>query len=323
MYRPPDRYLWDFWTATDAAGRTRLFHLEAPRSLGHPEERHAAARVGQAVSDDLRTWEPGPRALEVGPAGAWDDRSIWTGSVARRPDDGGWAMLYTGVSAAEGGRIQRVGLALSDDLVTWVKHPANPVIEADRSRYLGPNPDHHGELAWRDPCLVADPAGGWLALITAQARDGVSRGGGPRGCGCLALARSTDLVRWTVGPPALHPGWAFHLEIPQVVETAPGRWLLLVNAEAGWIRAGAPVSAQTGTLAFTGPSPAGPFTLAGRLTGAPTSARYGLKLVPDPAGGGRWKALNWRGWQPDNTFAGTLDDPVPVTLDAAGVPRLG
>jgi len=38
-------------------------------------------------------------------------------------------MLYTGSSRAEAGRIQRIGLATSADLNSWVKHDG-PVLEA-------------------------------------------------------------------------------------------------------------------------------------------------------------------------------------------------
>lgn len=41
-------------------------------------------------------------------------------------------MLYTGVNRAERGSIQRIGLAVFDDLVHWSKHAANPLLEADR-----------------------------------------------------------------------------------------------------------------------------------------------------------------------------------------------
>ncbi len=44
-------------------------------------------------------------------------------------------MLYTGINRGERGLIQRIGLATSDDLIHWTKHPANPVLEADERWY--------------------------------------------------------------------------------------------------------------------------------------------------------------------------------------------
>jgi hypothetical protein len=74
-----------------------------------------------------------PDALRPGPPGAWDDLATWTGSVIEH--DGRWHMLYTGISRAERGLIQRIGLAVSDDLTAWRKHPANPVLQADGRWY--------------------------------------------------------------------------------------------------------------------------------------------------------------------------------------------
>ncbi len=49
------QFVWDFWTAYDEAhGMHHLFHLYAPTSLGDPELRHRNARIGHAVSADLR-----------------------------------------------------------------------------------------------------------------------------------------------------------------------------------------------------------------------------------------------------------------------------
>jgi beta-fructofuranosidase len=55
--------------------------------------------------------------------------AIWTGNVINHR--GRWHMLDTGISTAERGLVQRIGLAVSDDLLQWVKHPANPVLLAD------------------------------------------------------------------------------------------------------------------------------------------------------------------------------------------------
>src|SRR3954447_14006031 len=124
----PDKWVWDFWLARDE-DRHHVFFLQAPRSLGRPDLRHRNASIGHAVSTDLRSWTVLPDALSPGEPGSWDDLATWTGSVLKH--EGRWHMLYTGIGTADGGLIQRVGLATSDDLVSWTKHPENPVIEAD------------------------------------------------------------------------------------------------------------------------------------------------------------------------------------------------
>ena len=97
MYVPKDRYVWDFWVVSHE-GRYHLFHLQAPRDLPDPELRHGLASVGHAVSTDLIHWKNLGTALGPGPAGEWDDRAIWTGSVVEK--DGLFYMFYTGTCRA-------------------------------------------------------------------------------------------------------------------------------------------------------------------------------------------------------------------------------
>ena len=69
----------------------------------------------------MRRWRVLPDALRPGPSGSWDDLATWTGSVIEH--DGRWHMLYTGISRSERGLIQRIGLAVSEDLTHSTKHP--------------------------------------------------------------------------------------------------------------------------------------------------------------------------------------------------------
>ena len=99
-----DRWVWDSWFAVDG-DMLHLFYLQAPRAIADPDLRHDHASVGHAVTTDLEHWEVLPDALTPGPPGAWDDRSIWTGSVIRGPDD--WQLWYTGRTHADRGWSQR------------------------------------------------------------------------------------------------------------------------------------------------------------------------------------------------------------------------
>jgi len=56
MLRLPDLWIWDSWIADDG-GTYHLFFLQAPRSLGDPDRRHTAARIGHATWTDLVEWE--------------------------------------------------------------------------------------------------------------------------------------------------------------------------------------------------------------------------------------------------------------------------
>jgi beta-fructofuranosidase len=128
MLRLPDHWIWDSWLATGDDGEHHLFFLRASRALLNPERRHDHAAVGHAVSRDLRSWELMPDALVHADSPAWDDMTIWTGSVVRAPD-GSWRMFYTGRSRSDGGRVQRIGVAASSDLVTWER--GGLLLEAD------------------------------------------------------------------------------------------------------------------------------------------------------------------------------------------------
>ena len=124
----PDKWVWDFWFAQDGAN-THVFYLQALRALDDPDLRHWNVTIGHAVSEDLVNWEILPDAFAPSASPAWDDYTTWTGSIIQH--EGLWCLFYTGSSRADDGKIQRIGLATSSDLLTWQKHPQNPLIEAD------------------------------------------------------------------------------------------------------------------------------------------------------------------------------------------------
>jgi len=171
-------WIWDFWLA-DTDTEYHLFFLQAPRE-GDPDQRHWKTSVGHAVSTDLTQWRVVANALTPSTEPAFDDLATWTGSVVRG-DDRSWYLFYTGLSRADDGQVQRVGLATSTDLMTWRKHGADVLVSADPRWYH--QLDDSGEAeAWRDPWLLRDPEGdGWHMLVTATARDGEVGGAGGAG----------------------------------------------------------------------------------------------------------------------------------------------
>ncbi len=148
MLKIKDKWLWDFWFAQDGSDY-HIYYLQAPRSLGDPVLRHFNVSVGHAVSQDLVNWRILPDAIQPGPEGNWDDKSTWTGSIITH--GGQWYMFYTGASSRENGLVQRIGLAVSDDLIHWDKYPANPLIEADGRWYELLDLERWHDQAWRDP----------------------------------------------------------------------------------------------------------------------------------------------------------------------------
>lgn len=304
VLRPTDTWVWDFWTVRD--GDTHhLFYLQAPKTPGDPESRHWNATIGHAVSGDLTTWRILPDALGPGPPGAWDDYTTWTGSVVAV--EGGWAMLYTGTHRSEGGLVQRIGLATSADLVTWDKHPANPVLTTDPGRYEQLDRSIWHDQAWRDPALARDDGGLFHAFITARVRRGPAMTRG-----VLAHATSSDLVSWDVGDPVVGPGDFGHIEIPQAVRLGR-RWHLIYSIADDVVADHLP--AVSATYRVVADAPAGPYRQPSHPVVLQHPDWYGAKLVETGEG---LRCLAWRKHLPDGSFAGEIGDPWPVDLGPDG-----
>jgi beta-fructofuranosidase len=306
--RLPDKWVWDFWLARDG-DRHHVFFLQAPRSLVDPERRHRNASIGHAVSSDLSNWTVVDDAIRPGEPGSWDDLATWTGSVLER--DGRWHMLYTGTSHAEDGLVQRIGLATSDDLMTWTKHPANPVLEADGRWYDLFDPARWRDQSWRDPWLFVDEADGLVhALVTAR-----SPKGSPDGAGVIAHARSDDFVNWEVLPPLTDPGDFAQVEVPQLVR-GEGRCSVIVSCLAEdhskERRARIATAGTTGTFVFSADDLDGPYHAGAEPIRPADEQRgqlYAAKLVEvEP---GDWRLLAFLG-DVDGTFAGELTDPLAI-----------
>ena len=284
--RLPDHWLWDSWYVADG-DHHHAFFLRASRTLVDPRRRHTHAAVGHAVSRDLRAWTVLPDALLPADAPAWDDLAIWTGSVVRGPN-GQWHLFYTGISRALGTPVQRIGRAVSDDLITWRRAGTDPVALADPKWY-----DTHAGGAsesWRDPWVFADPSGdGWHMLVTARSNEG-----DPAGRGVIGHARSADLAEWSVGPPLSRPAGFVDLEVPQVVEI-DGQ-VVLVFSCAPWV------------WSVAAPSVLGPFDVDRAIPFAHPSL-YAGRIVTNGDGG--WSLLGFRDVE-DGEFCGDLIDPIPI-----------
>ena len=138
-----------------------LFHLVLPNH----------AYIAHATSTDGLNWTRVPNALFVGDPGSWDDDMLWTVHVSPDPrHEGRWRMFYTGLCRKESGRIQRIGLAVSDDLYKWRKVEdglwpmavSGPAYEStlDEGRHW---------VSFRDPFYRRVGDEGWLL---AAAREG-------------------------------------------------------------------------------------------------------------------------------------------------------
>ncbi|MGC9220468.1 MAG: glycosyl hydrolase family 32 [Solirubrobacteraceae bacterium] len=311
--RLDDKWVWDFWLAQDGTYQ-HVYYLQAPRALADPEMRHHNATVGHAVSTNLTDWEVLPDALHPGPSGSWDDLAVWTGSVIAH--DGLWYMLYTGISSAEAGLVQRIGLAVSSDLVHWHKDARNPVLEADPHWYETRSHTRSRQESWRDPYLVRVADDDLFhALITARVATGPDDG-----AGVVAHAHSKDLVSWEIDPPITLPGEVAQAEVPQLVRLEDGYRLLVSchaedHSQLRRERLGRP--GQTGTFALYSNSPLGPFDFPSQPVlpaNSPVGTGYAGKLVSLGPDDTRFMCFII---ERDGEFVGELCDPLPVDLQGS------
>jgi beta-fructofuranosidase len=302
MLRLEDHWVWDSWYVQEENGRRHAFFLRASRALLDPDRRHQRATIGHAVSTDLRSWRLVADALLPADGPGWDDLATWTGSVVRGPDRR-WYMFYTGVSRAEQGLVQRIGLATSDDLLIWRRWRTQPLLEPDPRWYETLDLTSWYEQAWRDPWVYPDPSGhGWHMLITARSNEGPATGRG-----VIGHATSSDLMTWTVRPPLSAPAGFGHLEVPQVT-VVNGQSLLLFCTNAI-----SPDRATNERIWCTpGPSITGFWDLA-QAQPFPHPSLYAPRLVPDIDGA---PALIGFLDQVDGAFVGELTDPIRVRYDA-------
>lgn len=303
MLRLPDHWLWDFWIADDGTAY-HLFFLKAPRA-GDPDLRHWNVCIGHAVSPDLRSWEVLADAIRPSSEPAFDDYATWTGSVVKG-DDGLWHMFYTGLSHADAGQVQRIGVATSPDLHDWTKRGPQAIVTSDSRWYEQYAVTGRAEH-WRDPWVIRDPDGdGWHMVITAAALAAPSDDGG-----VLGHAHSTDLISWEVRPPLSQPGSGFsHLEVPQLA-VVDGNPLLLFNCLAPQLSPARRMAGESGGVWVLRPDALlGPYDVsqATRLT---DESLYVGKLVQRRDG--HWALLAFVNQNADGAFVGSLSDPLELT----------
>ncbi len=211
-YAPGQSELGDIEVVAGEDGRLHLFHLTLPN---HDVVQHA-------VSDDGLQWSPVAPAIRTGEPGECDDDQIWTMSVTRVGRR--WMMLYTALSIADEGRVQKTGAATSDDLLIWRKLSREAVAAAD-SRWYESDPAEWGGVSWRDPKPVAAD-GRWYATVAAREKAGplMRRG-------CAGLMSSDDFETWWIEPPLFAPRRYWDLECPQAFQVGDGWYLTAATME--------------------------------------------------------------------------------------------
>jgi predicted GH43/DUF377 family glycosyl hydrolase len=132
-------------------------------------------RIGMAQSANGHQWEKhGAAVLDTGPRGSWDEGGVADPYVIRA--SGAYYMFYLGVDRA---RRQRLGVAISEDGISWYKLRSNPILEAGGYGAFDEN-------GLGEPAVWAAHGYYWM-LYTGRDRSEVRR---------IGLARSRDGVAW-------------------------------------------------------------------------------------------------------------------------------
>lgn len=194
---------WDSARVREAT----VVHLGATYHMWYAgTQNHPIYRIGYATSPDGLVWtkHPANPVLGTGPAGAWDDDTVYAPQVVHH--GGTFHMWYSGGDGTTP-QVWQIGYASScdQDGVVWVKDPANPVLG------IGANPSWEcGDSV--DFNYVFNDNGTWTMFYSGSS----SRCGGgdyqigratlagelPPGDACradLSLDKAVDFASRTVG----------------------------------------------------------------------------------------------------------------------------
>ena len=183
-------------------GVFHLYHLTLPNH----------AYIAHAVSRDGLNWRRVKNALFISDPDAWDDDMLWTMHVSADPArEGSWRMFYTGLCLKDQSRIQRIGMARSDDLYHWKKDTSGAFpLEIPGSYYEHEVAEGRHWVSFRDPFFFQEIGRNFL-LAAARVKTGplVRRG-------CVALMREAADGRYEFGPPLFNPMQYDDVEVPNL-----------------------------------------------------------------------------------------------------------
>lgn len=142
------------------------------------------ASIGLAWSDNLQRWQLDPFCLQAKDGAAWEQGGLYKSCLVSHL--GRYYMFYNAKNRDEWPWLEQIGLAVSDDLVSWKRYPESPVLPVG------------GSGAW-DECFASDPyvlrtGDTWVMFYYGLAKDGHARDG---------VAFSEDLLHWEKAPEPL------------------------------------------------------------------------------------------------------------------------
>ena len=221
-YHGEGMYQWDTWYCPKkGTDEIHAFYLQTRRP-GSQRTAREEASIGHAVSVNLLDWTELPPIIPPEPPGEIGDLQSWTGSTIEH--NGRYYMYYTMRSSQDAYKVQCIGVAVSDDLMTWEKYSGNPVIEPDPRWYnTKDNPAIHGLVCCRDLMVVKhDRRPGYFGVFaTRTVTEEIQEGA------VFAGAYTEDMVNWEQTPPVYrHPENKYSIvEMPDLYYLG-GKWIL-------------------------------------------------------------------------------------------------
>lgn len=143
--------------------------------------------IGHSVSDDLASWRQVAHAVTIDRDHPWESAHVFAPYVIEA--SGRFYLFY---SSDNPHGAQYINLAVSDDLMTWDRHPENPILTPPGwALWDGAMP-----CSCRDPHVIAHADFGYLLYYVADLPEDPPQS-------CIAVARSLDLVHWDSAVPVL------------------------------------------------------------------------------------------------------------------------
>ena len=184
--------VFDPWVTYDSKDGFKMWHT----GIGTDGKQ----RIYYATSSNGINWKPYGMVLDFGAIGSWEELSVSKPVVLY--DGINYRMWYVGYTSMR----TRIGLATSEDGISWTKHVGTPV--------LSPG----GNGGWDDADLgvftVIKDGTSYKMWYNGKGYDGIQR---------IGLATSSDGISWTKHPnnPVLEPGsngWdSYHIYTGPVV----------------------------------------------------------------------------------------------------------
>ncbi len=189
-----------------------LFHLTLPNH----------AYIAHAVSNDGLKWQRVKNAVFISDPKSWDDDMLWTMHVSSNPyKPGTWRMFYTGLSMRERSRIQRIGLALSNDLYNWEKVKCGPYpLELPGDYYENNLKEGRHWVSFRDPFCYQENGKVYLLAAARVNKGPVIRRG------CVAFIKEIKENSFEFEPPLFQPMHYDDVEVPNIFKLKKHYYLL-------------------------------------------------------------------------------------------------